>query len=184
MTSRTIPNVGRRRTLRTVTGFSFLIAICLTSGCVGHYTLAARRTAGVGGVSWFAPDDNREGAVLERWRGSVGPPIFSAHPSTPADAGTLTVVSWNTALGAGDVERLVTDIKNDRPGVPIVLLLQEVYRGGPEVPALLTKSAAFASPIRGRRADGRRDEVEAIAAALDMSVYLRAVDAEWQSPAL
>jgi endonuclease/exonuclease/phosphatase family metal-dependent hydrolase len=84
---------------------------------------------------------------------------------------TLTLVSWNTALGAGDVQRLVNDLRRDAPSRPIVLLLQEVYRGGPEVPRLLGRGAAFASRLQGLRADGRRDEIEAIASALTMSAY-------------
>ena len=167
----TIPNVGRRQTLRAVIAFTLLTAICGSSGCVGRYTLAGRPGGGQAAVSWFAPDDLKDGLVLEQWRGSVGPPVFSAGPETAAGADGLMLVSWNTALGAGDVERLVADIRRERPGAPIVLLLQEVYRGGPEVPALLAKGAAFASRLRGLRTDGKRDEVEAIASALRMSVY-------------
>jgi endonuclease/exonuclease/phosphatase family metal-dependent hydrolase len=122
-------------------------------------------------VQWFAPIDVREGAVLDRWHRSVGPPVFSAGHPTTMGGRALTLVSWNTALGAGDVVRLIEDVSRARPGVPIVLLLQEVYREGPEVPTLLSKEAAFASRLRGLRADGKRDEVEAIASALQMSVY-------------
>ena len=171
MNSISIPNVGCRRTLPVAVAFSFLAMACLTGGCVGRHTLAGRPIAGPSAVRWFAPEDDREGAVLDRWRGSVGPPFFSpGHPAL-ASAGALTLVSWNTALGAGDVVRLIADVHRKRPGIPIVLLLQEVYREGPEVPALLSRGAAFASRLRGLRADGKRDEVEAIAAALGMSVY-------------
>ena len=167
----TIPNVGRCPTLRAVIACTLLTAGALTSGCVGGHALAGRPDSGLTPVAWFAPADVKEGAVLERWRGSVGPPVFSASRPTLAGAGTLTLVSWNTALGAGNVERLVTDLQRERPGVPIVLLLQEVYRGGPEVPTLLTRNAAYASRLRGLRSDGKRDEVETIASALQMSVY-------------
>jgi endonuclease/exonuclease/phosphatase family metal-dependent hydrolase len=53
----------------------------------------------------------------------------------------------------------------------MVLLLQEVYRGGPEVPGVLPHGAGFASRLRGARRDGGRDEVEAIAGALGMNLY-------------
>jgi endonuclease/exonuclease/phosphatase family metal-dependent hydrolase len=138
---------------------------------VGRYALASRPAPAVGPVAWFAPADRKDGTILERWRGSVGPPVFSSQPSAGAVSRTLTLVSWNTALGAGDVERLVVDLRRERPHVPIVLLLQEVYRGGPEVPTLLTRNAAVASRILGRRADGQRDEVETIAERLHMNVY-------------
>lgn len=166
-----IPNVGRCPTLRAVIACTLLTAGALTSGCVGGHALAGRPDSGLTPVAWFAPADVKEGAVLDRWRGSVGPPVFSASRPTLAGAATLTLVSWNTALGAGNVERLVTDLQRERPGVPIVLLLQEVYRGGPEVPTLLTRDAAYASRLRGLRSDGKRDEVETIASALQMSVY-------------
>jgi endonuclease/exonuclease/phosphatase family metal-dependent hydrolase len=49
------------------------------------------------------------------------------------------VISWNTHVGGGDIPGLVADIRSGglTDGVPIhdfVLLLQEVYRSGPEVP--------------------------------------------------
>ena len=103
----------------------------------------------------------------KRWTSS----LFGQPTNARRALATLTLVSWNTALGAGNVERLVTDLQRERPGVPIVLLLQEVYRGGPEVPTLLTRNAAYASRLRGLRSDGKRDEVETIASALQMSVY-------------
>jgi endonuclease/exonuclease/phosphatase family metal-dependent hydrolase len=83
----------------------------------------------------------------------------------------LLLVSWNTALGAGDIVRFVTELEKSAPGTPLVLLLQEVYRGGPEVPSALSASALFASRLRGVRADGGRDEIESIASTLAMSAY-------------
>ena len=84
---------------------------------------------------------------------------------------SLLLVSWNTALGAGDVVRLVADLRRRTPAVPMVLLLQEVYRGGPEVPSVLPESSLFASRIRGERDGGGRDEIEAIAFTLQMAAY-------------
>jgi endonuclease/exonuclease/phosphatase family metal-dependent hydrolase len=169
MNSISIPNVGRRRTLRVAIAFTALAV--LTSGCVGHYGLTRRPGTEPTPVQWFAPEDVRETAVLERWHRSVGPPVFASGHSAGLRAGALTLVSWNTALGAGDVVRLIEDLNRERPDAPIVLLLQEVYRDGPEVPTLLSGEAAFASRLGGLRADGKRDEVEAIASALRMSVY-------------
>lgn len=126
----------------------------------------------MGRISWFAPVESRDAAVLGNWRVSVGPPLFTPGPAAPvASVDTLTVVSWNTALGAGDVERLVADLRAASGTRPIVLLLQEVYRGGSEVPALLPPGASFAARLRGSRADGGRDEIEATAAAVGMTAY-------------
>lgn len=167
-------NVWRRRALRSVGVTLCAAAISLpVAGCAGGHALAAPDTAGLGpSIAWFVPQAAADAQTLERWRASVGPPVFAAatSPSTTS-VNRLTLVSWNTALGAGDVERLVADLRRSTPGTPIVLLLQEVYRGGPEVPVLLSRRAAFASRIRGLRADGRRDEVEAIASRLAMSAY-------------
>ena len=168
-----ISNVWRSRTLRRTVAFTVLVLASVPpAGCIGSHSLVRRPADGLGSVSWFAPEDRRDAVTLEHWRASVGPPVlFNMDASHARRIDSLTLVSWNTALGAGDVERLVRDLRRRRDDASIVLLLQEVYRGGPEVPVLLPRTAAFASRLRGHRADGRRDEVEAIAAALGMSVY-------------
>jgi endonuclease/exonuclease/phosphatase family metal-dependent hydrolase len=168
MISKTFSNVGRCRALRVVAAFTFLTASGLTGGCVGGHTLTGRPG---GAISWFTPADTGDSRVLEQWRTSVGPPVFAAAHGPLGTAEALTVVSWNTALGAGDVETLVRDMVRERPNTPVVLLLQEVFRGGPEVPTLLSKGAAFASRLRGMRSDGQREEVEAVAVRLRMNVY-------------
>lgn len=168
------PHLWFTRLVPTVVVPLLLVAgLTTVSGCVGRHALAARHTDGLAsGVSWFSPKDAAEAVTLDKWRVSVGPPVVvpASVGSTPA-VHTLTVVSWNTALGAGDVERLVADLRRTNPTAPIVLLLQEVYRGGPEVPTLLSRTSAFASRLKGLRADGRRDEVESIASALGMGAY-------------
>jgi endonuclease/exonuclease/phosphatase family metal-dependent hydrolase len=86
--------------------------------------------------------------------------------TSPVDE--LTIVSWNTALGAGDVPRFAAALPPDRP---MVLLLQEVYRGGPEVPGILPPGAAFARRQGGAAAGSRYPQIEQIAAALGLSLY-------------
>ena len=164
----------RSRLSRTLFVSVFAVSAAASSvGCAGGHALAIRDTDGLGpAIAWFAPKDAGDAATLENWRVSVGPPVVASKESNGTGAiDKLTLVSWNTALGAGDVERLVSDLRRRSGDRPIVLLLQEVYRSGPEVPALLVRTAAFASRLRGLRADGRRDEVEDIASALGMSAY-------------
>lgn len=165
----------RTRVPRTVVfSFCLLTSATMLNGCVGRYALAARNIDGLtpSGISWFGPVDASDIGRLEKWRASVGPPVVaSGEPRVTPSPDTLTLVSWNTALGAGDVARLVADLRRSAPATPIVLLLQEAYRDGPEVPSLLSRSAVFASRLQGVRADGRRDEVEAIASALGMNAY-------------
>src|SRR5918993_863141 len=165
-------HVWRRCALRAVWVCVVAAGISTAAGCVGGHALQSRRAESMGPIAWYTPQESRDVAVLENWRASVGPPVFAEHRASqvqPVD--TLTLVSWNTALGAGDVERLVADLRRAPRRGPIVLLLQEVYRAGDEVPALLRSGAAVASRLRGLRADGRRDEIEVTAAALGMSAY-------------
>lgn len=166
--------VWRSRAFPRLGVFLLLLAASATfEGCVGTHALAARNTDGLGpAIAWFAPLDRADGFTLEKWRMSVGPPVVrNGELRAVQNFDTLALVSWNTALGAGDVQRLVGDLRRESPASPIVLLLQEVYRGGPEVPSLLAPAAAFASRLRGLRSDGGRDEVESIAASLGMSAY-------------
>src|SRR5688572_518581 len=166
-------HVWRARALRAALASLALVCGLAESACVGHHAIARQNTDGLGPpIAWFSPAAAADLHTLERWRASVGPPVMVAGPLDQRHAtNSLLLVSWNTALGAGDVVGLVADLRRQSPGVPIVLLLQEVYRGGPEVPSLLTQSALFASRLHGQRADGGRDEVESIASRLHMSVY-------------
>jgi endonuclease/exonuclease/phosphatase family metal-dependent hydrolase len=99
----------------------------------------------------------------------VGPPV--ARPplhawTSPADE--LTIVSWNTALGAADIRRFAATLP---PGRPMVLLLQEVYRTGPEVPRVLPPEAAFARRHGGAAAGIQYAPIDTVAAALGLSLY-------------
>ena len=123
-------------------------------------------------LSWFAPalaDDIRS---LERWRRAVGPPVVVRAEGTAARSDRLVVVNWNLHVGGGDLARLFADVRRGAgEGTPLVFLLQEAYRDGPEVPRLLDEHDTFASLIRGLRKDGEREEIEAVAAALGLHAY-------------
>lgn len=77
---------------------------------------------------------------LEHWQRNVGAPV--ALDLAPAPAQTIAsvdVVSWNVAIGAGDLERTVAALRRVGLGTgerPLVLLLQEAYRADETVPAL------------------------------------------------
>jgi endonuclease/exonuclease/phosphatase family metal-dependent hydrolase len=99
----------------------------------------------------------------------VGPAIVPAVSYAHVNASdTLVVVSWNIANGQGDVVSLARTLP---VGVPIVMLLQEAYRGGPEVPSKLNATASFAGRLGGAQASPEALEVEAIARALDLNIY-------------
>jgi endonuclease/exonuclease/phosphatase family metal-dependent hydrolase len=147
-------------------------------GCAsGQNAVVLRKAADSGAalassVTWFEPDFAADTADLGRWRLSVGPPVATQVATTPSMSNKVVVVSWNTHVGGGDVARLFAEVRRQAGSeVPIVLLLQEAYRDGPEVPTSLDPGAMFASLIRTLRRDGRRDELETVAASLGLNAY-------------
>lgn len=158
-----------------------LFVVCATGmGCSTGYALVQRDSAELHAatpsshaITWFSPVVPGDRAVLARWRAGVGPEVVKTPASiraTPAD--DITVVTWNVAIGAGDVERLVNTLPRT---APLVLLLQEVYRGGPEVPSRPPAGAEFAQRHGGAHGGEQRrthyKEVEAIGDALGLTVY-------------
>ncbi len=147
-------------------------------GCaVGEHRLvapqppAAEASAGPS-VSWLAPELARDVTSLSRWRRSVGPAVAVKAETASQASDQLVVVNWNMHVGGGDLHRLFADVRRQAgPSVPIVFLLQEAYRSGPEVPTVLDRDATFASVIRGLRKDGGREEIEALAASLGLHTY-------------
>lgn len=156
--------------------FFLLLVAGASQGCTAGQGLVRRDTAeledtGQSPVSWFSPAPPAERATLARWRMGVGPPIVSE--STAADAtahDAITVVSWNTAVGEGDIVGFVRGLP--LPRGPLVLLLQEVYRDGPEVPAphpgdafAVTRRLGHHTPNAANR------EIDDVARALNLSLY-------------
>jgi endonuclease/exonuclease/phosphatase family metal-dependent hydrolase len=146
-------------------------SLSTASGCASRYQLVRRDTAEVGGLSWFGPAAGPEQTRLERWARAVGPPVVGVHDDdNDADsstaAGDLTIVSWNVGVGAGRVLELLEDVRRGNRERPIVLLLQEVYRDGPDVPKSLLAGSIFA----GRLGEGGQD-IETIAAESGLNVY-------------
>ena len=105
---------------------------------------------------------------MRSWRASVGSPLVVAdHAPGLAVADAVTIVSWNIALDEGNVVELVSRIRADHPERPLVLLLQEAFRSGDDVPAS-TSRLAGASHLGG---DDVEREIDAIAEALGFSLY-------------
>jgi endonuclease/exonuclease/phosphatase family metal-dependent hydrolase len=120
-------------------------------------------------LAWFTPGAPGDETQLSRWRRSVGPAVVRVQATgdvSPLDH--ITIVSWNTAVGEGNVVEFVRTL----PQGPLVLLLQEVYRGGPEVPSQLPSAlAAFAGHLGGAAAGPTCHEIEDVAARLGLNVY-------------
>ncbi len=129
-------------------------------------------------IRWEEAAPPRDAAVLARWRAAVGGPVLLPAPAPPSDEAPLGdglgVVSWTVHVGGGDIPRLVEDLRagrltGGRPVRQFVLLLQEAYRSGPELPA---DPPAGAVPARIAPAPpgGARRDVVADARALGLAL--------------
>jgi endonuclease/exonuclease/phosphatase family metal-dependent hydrolase len=81
------------------------------------------------------------------------------------------VVSWNIAMGRGDVPALLNDLRAKDSGAAIVLLLQEAFRKGPEVPSTVPPTARFAGQLASQSAIDGPLEIERIAEASGLDLY-------------
>jgi endonuclease/exonuclease/phosphatase family metal-dependent hydrolase len=156
--------------------FCLLLVAGVSHACAAGHALVPRDTAELGPpgaapqISWFTPAVPDDSTSLARWRMSVGPPVFlqpAAADGQPHDA--ITIVSWNTAVGAADIVGFVQTLPNPRG--PLVLLLQEVYREGPEVPAHLAPGFAFAGRLGGAAGGQALGEIKDVARTLGLAVY-------------
>jgi endonuclease/exonuclease/phosphatase family metal-dependent hydrolase len=156
---------------------SLALSVAVLSGCAGGHSMARRDVAvnetATPGVSWIGPDLSGDQASLHRWRRSVGPPVVLApSEASAASADRLIVVNWNMHVGGGDIARLFADVRRQSGSeLPVVLLIQEAYREGPEVPTKLDGTAGFASLIRSLRPDGSREEIASVARRLGLHAY-------------
>jgi endonuclease/exonuclease/phosphatase family metal-dependent hydrolase len=119
---------------------------------------------------WILPDDPTDRARLYSWCQAVGPPAHHVpiESGLPATVDSLAVMVWNTNVGAGQVGRLLQDLRSGahtggEPVEDFVLLLQEVHREGPEVPMAPSREASWAGRIGGSsEPDGRSENAERI----------------------
>jgi endonuclease/exonuclease/phosphatase family metal-dependent hydrolase len=101
-------------------------------------------------LRWQLRTPAHERAALDAWCAAVGPPVFVARPAAAGDAilDSITVIAWNARGGDGDLDALLRDLRDGRiTGAPVehfVVLLQEVVRSGPDVPAAPPAWAAIA----------------------------------------
>jgi len=148
-----------------------LVGFIATSACGGAHTLGPlpRLFPSPANIAWLSPLHPPDAKAIARWRAAVGSPLISEHTAAgvtqPIDA--VTIVSWNVALDGGNVVQLVRDLQTRAPRRPVVLLLQETFRSGDEVPDAAA-GAAFANHLG--RSDPRR-EVDDVARALGFAVY-------------
>ena len=128
-------------------------------------------------LRWTSPEDVGHRNALADWCSAVGPAVVARAAARPADLPSmpdLVIVSWNVHVGAGDVAGLVERLRaghftHGQPVQRFVLLLQETYRNGDDVPRL-AHTRGTAKAIQPHAAGGRIDIVE-LADVLDLSVY-------------
>jgi len=161
---------------RATLGVCLTVATVTLHGCAGHSAVAPMEMVQLDGaappIRWMAPELGADRSSLGNWRMSVGPPVVVSHETQsgqPSDR--LVVVNWNMHVGGGDIGGLLAEVRRRHGGAPVVFLLQEAYREGPEVPVSLEPPASFASMIRSMRPDGSREEIEAVATRLGLHAY-------------
>ena len=156
-----------RSLVRALRQLCLALPILILTGCAGGHTLVPRDVpAPIGSaVSWLTPEFANDAAVLSRWRAGVGSPLVIHAPATAPGSDALTVVSWNIALGGGDVISLARELQSSGHRA-IVLLVQEAYRSGDDIPQ--TADCAFAGFLGNSKPDR---EIDAVAQALGFSLY-------------
>jgi endonuclease/exonuclease/phosphatase family metal-dependent hydrolase len=137
-------------------------------------TCAARTTSTL--IQWRVSDD-ADARELSRWCRAVGAPVYVGAPAVPAtempSLDELVTVSWNAHLAEGELRDLIAKLRsgaltNGRPVSHFVLLVQELYRRGDEVPSFDARDrSAFA--IRPR--DPKAFDIDDHASALGLSIF-------------
>jgi endonuclease/exonuclease/phosphatase family metal-dependent hydrolase len=113
-------------------------------------------------VAWVGPEASRDRDRLDRWCDAVGPLVADPTPrAAPIPDNTIAVVVWNVHVGGGDVGQLIDaltrgEFTDGAPVTSFVLLLQETYRRGDEVPAPAPRGSGGPRMIRARPPSGPR----------------------------
>jgi endonuclease/exonuclease/phosphatase family metal-dependent hydrolase len=112
-------------------------------------------------VDWFGPEEAEQRARLSAWCESVGPAIVIAPGLADAPVNVfehgLVVVTWNVHEGGGDLQRFLAWLRERTAarsaGAPaVIVLVQEAYRGGDDVPAAVPPDVKSPGAIRPKRA--------------------------------
>ena len=88
--------------------------------------------------------------------------------AAPAIADRLVIITWNVHVGGGDIEAIISRLRRGEftggdAASEFVLLLQEAYREGSDVPAQFPAGSPLPRPIVERPPSGIRRDIRAIA---------------------
>lgn len=90
-------------------------------------------------LTWVLRDAADERTALDAFCWAVGPPVLRTTPAPLGPVDSLAILSWNAHVGDGDLPSLVRNLRSGEiTGEPVtnfVILLQEVHRADPGVPA-------------------------------------------------
>jgi len=102
-------------------------------------------------VTWLRSSSDRQ--MLDLWCNSVGPPAIVSAPVPTADTSRLIVFSWNVHVGGGRLEELIPRLLRQASSedAGLVVLLQEAFRAGADVPESIPPGLRAPSSIRPRR---------------------------------
>jgi endonuclease/exonuclease/phosphatase family metal-dependent hydrolase len=127
-------------------------------------------------ITWTPSPDDGDAAPLRSWCRGVGPAVIVPAPAADrapfAAVTSLTVVSWNVHVGGGNVRRLLAalragELTHGEPPGQFVLLLQEAWREGTEVPASLPPGASAPDRI----AASAVEDIVDVAASEGLALY-------------
>jgi endonuclease/exonuclease/phosphatase family metal-dependent hydrolase len=103
-------------------------------------------------IDWHDSPNRADRTRLDAACATVGPIVVAGaggggNPPR-VQARDLIVVTWNVNAGGGNVRALVDDVTRQFPSAAVVLLLQDVYRAGPLVPAAVPDGAPVPRAVR------------------------------------
>ena len=133
---------ARRDVVKSAVPISWLAiaTTVLSIGCSARVRMTLE-TAPTGGICnafepattearWLGPSDSESRKHLPLWCAAVGPAVLhdpgAARPVHTDDP--VVLVSWNMAVGKGDLLTLLEELRRAHPGAGMILLLQEAYR--------------------------------------------------------
>ena len=98
-----------------MTAWAFAPAHAISLSCLGP----------VPGVTWLRWEAKQQ--TLDAWCESVGPPVFRLGPERTGAVSRLLVVSWNSHVGGGDLEELISEVGGLENETGLVLLLRKRF---------------------------------------------------------
>jgi endonuclease/exonuclease/phosphatase family metal-dependent hydrolase len=111
-------------------------------------------------VRWIAPFNDGDRMKLRSWCDAVGPvAVYDLGTRSQGDGRPVTIVSWNMAVGKGDLSKLLEDVRAGDANADVILLLQEAYRARTP-PAACADGSGRVKALGQPRSPGSEDIVD------------------------